>query len=169
MATKFLDFIQNQDAVSFKEAFQESVSAKVITALEAKKQEVASAIFKETSHLGIEGHEGGGFTGKGTPHSGHPSKGWPKAPAAGSAHDTGSKEHPAKHGEKVQTKFQKHHTDSAAHMDAVHADLSKHHHQHHMEEGHDKHEKKHAKLHHKLAKKMLKHAHKHGKKHHEEE
>jgi len=121
------------------------------------------------NHLGIVGHHGGGFTGKGTPHSGHPSKGWPKAPAAGSAHDTGSKEHPAKHGEKVQTKFQKHHTDSAAHMDAVHADLSKHHHQHHMEEGHDKHEKKHAKLHHKLAKKMLKHAHKHGKKHHEEE
>ena len=47
MATKFIDFIQNHDAVSFKEAFQEAVSEKVFSVLESKKQEVAASFFTE--------------------------------------------------------------------------------------------------------------------------
>ena len=51
MATKFIDFIQNHDAVSFKEAFQEAVSEKVFSVLESKKQEVAQSFFTEKKHV----------------------------------------------------------------------------------------------------------------------
>lgn len=48
MTIRFTDFIQNKDAVSFKDAFEESVSKKVFEALEAKKVDVAQGFFGES-------------------------------------------------------------------------------------------------------------------------
>jgi len=51
MATKFIDFIQQQDAVAFKESFETAVSEKVFAVLEAKKQEIAQSFFTEKKHV----------------------------------------------------------------------------------------------------------------------
>jgi len=51
MATKFIDFIQQQDAVAFKESFEAAVSEKVFNVLEAKKQEIAQSFFTEKKHV----------------------------------------------------------------------------------------------------------------------
>jgi hypothetical protein len=72
MTKRFIDFIQNKDAASFQEAFEEVVSQKVYAVLEAAKKEVAQDMFNE-----------GGFTGVVT--HGNVTKGWPAPPKAGAS------------------------------------------------------------------------------------
>ena len=70
--SKLIDMIQNKDAASFKDAFEELVASKVFDALESKKLEVAQSFFTPA-----EVNENGGFGSTKT--SGSLTKGWPAA------------------------------------------------------------------------------------------
>ena len=137
MTKRFTDFIQDKDAVSFKDAFEESVSAKIFTALEAKKVEVAKGMFDEHGNDGF----GSVKTSGKWPMPNHPGQGLPK-----------TKEHKMEeekmcpHCEMSMSKCKCDHMEEEVGLD----------------EGMHKHEKKHGKMHHKLTKKMMKLAHKHA-------
>jgi len=72
---KFTNSALNRDAVSFKDAFEETLASKVFDALEAKKLEVAQNIFN--GEVEIKEHGNDGFGSNKT--SGNVTKGWPAA------------------------------------------------------------------------------------------
>jgi hypothetical protein len=81
---KFTNSAYNRDAVSFKDAFEETLASKVFDALEAKKLEVAQNIFngeveiKEHGNDGFGSNKTSGNVTKGWPSPKHPGQGLPK-------------------------------------------------------------------------------------------
>lgn len=70
MSIRFTDLAQDKDATTFKEAFEEVVSSKVVDVLEAAKKEVAKKMMGGLSSVTTKGNV---------------SKGWPSAPSAGAS------------------------------------------------------------------------------------
>jgi hypothetical protein len=79
--TKFTDFAETKDAVSFKEAFEDAVAVKVNDALDAKKAEIAANFFGQVA-------EAGGIAASKTAVKGGK---WPSPPAKGASKLPGAK------------------------------------------------------------------------------